>query len=95
MAKLRRIVLDVLKPREPNILDFAKALAALGADYRVQVTVDEVDDKTESVMLAIDGDNLDFDAIKAVISDLGGSLHSIDEVAVMGGQEESDSEPPA
>jgi hypothetical protein len=44
-------------------------------------------------MLAIDGDNLDFDAIKAVISDLGGSLHSIDEVAVMGGQEESASEP--
>lgn len=95
MAKLKRIVLDVLKPREPNILDFAHAMASLGEDHRVQVIVDEVDDKTESVILEVSGEDLDFDALKSVISELGGSLHSIDEVEVSGAAEgaETPSEP--
>lgn len=80
MAKLKRLVLDVLKPREPNIIEFAKALTLLGDDYRVTLRVDEVDDRTESVMLRIESEDLDFDAVREVIEGLGGSLHSIDEV---------------
>lgn len=80
MATLTRIVLDVLKPRHPNIIDFAAAIADLGQDYRVAVKVDEVDDKTESVMLSVEGRNLDFEAIQETIQALGGSLHSIDEI---------------
>lgn len=91
MAKLRRIVLDVLKPRQPNILDFAKALAGLGTEYRVQVLVDEVDDKTESVMVEIEGGDIDFAAVQSVINDLGGSLHSIDEVEAQGAETGDDS----
>lgn len=94
MAKLRRIVLDVLKPRQPNILEFAKAIAGLGADYRVQVLVDEVDDKTESVMVEIEGEDIDFSAVESVINDLGGSLHSIDEVEARGAEAEVDSASP-
>ncbi len=80
MATLKRMVLDVLKPRHPNIIDFATAIAELGQDYRVVVKVDEVDDRTESVMLSIEGENLDFEAIQQSIKALGGSLHSIDEI---------------
>jgi hypothetical protein len=80
MAKLKRLVLDVLKPRNPNIIEFAKALTALGDDYQVSLRVDEVDDKTESVILTVAGSDLDFEAIKGAINELGGSLHSIDEV---------------
>jgi len=84
MAKLERLVLDVLKPRSPNVIEFAKALTALGEDYRVSLRVEEVDDKTESVILAVSADDLDLDAIRGVIEELGGSLHSIDEVEVSG-----------
>lgn len=80
MAKIKRIVLDVLKPRHPNIIDFAGAIADLGTEWRVVMTVDEVDDKTESVMLSVEGDSLDFEAIQQSIQALGGSLHSIDEI---------------
>jgi hypothetical protein len=80
MASIKRVVLDVLKPRHPNIIDFANAIADLGEGYRVVISVDEVDDKTESVMLSVEGGNLDFEAIQQAIKALGGSLHSIDEI---------------
>ena len=85
MAKLKRLVLDVLKPRQPNIIDFAKALSMLGSEYRINLSVEEVDDKTESVTLRIEGDDMDFVALEALINELGASLHSIDEVEVVGG----------
>ena len=46
MTKTRRLVLDVLKPQQPNALDFSSAIAALGSDYLVKLTVTEVDKST-------------------------------------------------
>lgn len=92
MARIKRMVLDVLKPRHPNIIDFASAIADLGDDHRVIVSVDEVDDKTESVMLTIEGSNLDFVAIQQGINALGGSLHSIDEIEAASLAAQADSE---
>lgn len=92
MAKLKRLVLDVLKPHQPNIIDFAKALSALGSDYRINLHVEEVDDKTESVTLRIEGADLDFVALQALINEAGASLHSIDEVEVVGDSENASTE---
>lgn len=82
MTKTRRLVLDVLKPHQPNALDFSLALARLGADYHVKVTVTEVDKKTESTVVTIEGADINFDAIKTAIEKMGASVHSIDEVEV-------------
>ena len=82
MVLVKRIVLDVLKPHQPNGLEFAKAIAERGADYRVTFTVQEVDEKTETVQIIIEGEDIDFDVITETIASLGGSLHSIDEVEV-------------
>ena len=82
MVLVKRIVLDVLKPHQPNSLEFAKAIAAHGANYRVTFTVQEVDEKTETVQIVIVGSDIDFDVINETIANLGGSLHSIDEVEV-------------
>ena len=82
MVLVKRIVLDVLKPHQPNGLEFAKAIAAHGSDYRVTFTVQEVDEKTETVQIVIEGADVEFDVIAETIASLGGSLHSIDEVEV-------------
>jgi len=82
MVLVKRIVLDVLKPHEPNALEFSQALANAGGDYRVCITVLEVDKKTETLEVVIEGDAIDFDAVQSSISELGGSLHSIDKVEV-------------
>jgi len=84
MTKTRRLVLDVLKPHEPNALDFSSALANLGKDYRVKLTVTEVDKKTESTIVTIEGADINFENIKTAIEKMGASIHSIDEVEVYG-----------
>lgn len=81
-ATVKRLVLDILKPHEPNALEFALALAAHG--YRVKLTVVEVDEKTETLLVTVEGDAIDFEQVRTTINELGGSLHSIDEVEVRG-----------
>ena len=84
MAVVTRVVLDVLKPHQPNALEFASQLADLDAGCQVNLLVQEVDDKTQSIILSITGEHLDFVAITRHIESMGGSVHSIDEVDVQG-----------
>jgi len=84
MPQVKRLVLDVLKPHQPNALELARAIAALGADYQVHIQVLEVDEKTESTAISISGCALDYTAIEERINDLGASVHSVDEVVATG-----------
>lgn len=86
MTKIRRLVLDVLKLHQPDALDFSSALADLGADYRVKLTVTEVNKKTESTIVTIEGADINFENIKKAIEKMGASIHSIDEVEVYGAE---------
>lgn len=87
MVSVKKIVLDVLKPHQPNALEFSQAIAKVGIDYHVHLTVLEMDENTETLQIEIEGSAIDFDAIQAAIDDLGGSLHSIDEVEVQNEQD--------
>ena len=82
MVTIKRIMLDVLKPHQPNSLEFSQAIAKVGDDYRVCLTVLEMDEKTETLQLEVEAGAIDFEAIKAAITSMGGSLHSIDQVEV-------------
>jgi hypothetical protein len=86
MVSLKRLVLDVLKPHHPTALDFGVRLAEQGA-VRVTVTVQEMDEQTETLRVEIDGEDIPFDRIQAAIADFGASLHSVDEVEVEGAGE--------
>ena len=89
MISVRRVVLDILKPHKPNSLEFAKAIAELGA-YTVILTVAEKDDQTETVQVVIEAADIDFESVDRVVANLGASLHSIDEVTVKGRSELND-----
>jgi len=82
MVSVKRIVLDVLKPHQPNALEFSQAIAKTGVDYRVHLIVLEMDENTETIQIELEGNAIDFQAIQSAITDMGGSLHSIDEVEV-------------
>jgi len=82
MISVKRVVLDVLKPHQPNALEFSRAIAETGDDYCVRLTVIEVDENTETLQIEVEGKAIDFDTIQSSISTMGGSLHSIDEVEV-------------
>jgi hypothetical protein len=83
MPRLRKVELDVLKPHLPNVLELATAIAALGAGYRVDLDVVEMDDKTETLTLVIQGEDLDYALIEEAIRSMGGSIHSIDKCSVI------------
>ncbi|MCW9023656.1 MAG: DUF211 domain-containing protein [Gammaproteobacteria bacterium] len=82
MVSVKRLVLDILKPHQPNALEFSGTLAEVGDDYYVSLTVIEMDENTETVQVVIEGGNIDFEAIQLAISNMSGSLHSIDVVEV-------------
>ena len=90
MVCVRKIVLDVLKPHQPNALEFSKGIAAAGDDYRVRLTVIEVDENTETLQITIEADAIDFDDVEAAVKRMGGSVHSIDEVEAYTGGTPSD-----
>ena len=56
-------------------------------EHRVKLTVAEIDEKTETLRIVIEGDAIDFERIHDAINDSGASLHSIDEVEVENGPE--------
>ncbi len=77
---IRRLVLDVLKPHVPTILDLATALAKVRGVMGVNLSLYEVDQQTETVKATIQGENIDYDGVVDVIRNFGGAVHSIDEV---------------
>ncbi len=85
MVHIKRVVVDVLKPHNPNALDFTSAIAEKVPGCRIKLTVTAMDEKTETVLLIIEGKQVSFNVIAEGISSLGGSIHSIDEVEVENG----------
>ncbi len=81
MGNLRRLVLDVLKPIEPNIEELARVLSDLEGVDGVNISIYEIDRRVENAKITVEGHNLSYKAIAAVIAENGGAVHSIDEVA--------------
>jgi hypothetical protein len=80
VAKLRRVVLDTLKPHEPNIVLLALALTELPGVAAANITLVDMDARVESVKITLEGDAIDFDQVRELLIELGTSVHSIDQV---------------
>ena len=88
MVKLQQVTLDVLKPREPTLLELASALGE-GDDYEIRIRLVEMDEKTETLAVIVSGNDIDLQRLEQTITTLGGSVHSIDEVVVGPAREQS------
>jgi len=80
MGKVRRLVLDVLKPLEPTIIQLAQQLSGLSGVEAVNISIYEIDRRVENAKITIEGDDLSYENIDQVIQENGGTVHSIDEV---------------
>ncbi len=81
LGNLRRIVLDVLKPLEPNIVDLARKVATLTGVDGVNITIYEIDHHVENAKITVEGEQLSYQELQELIEENGGAVHSIDEVA--------------
>ena len=79
---ISKIVLDVLKPHKPTIIELSKAIGNLEGVNRVNIVLREVDVTTETVKITVEGNNLNYDEIAKVIMHFGAAIHSVDEVIV-------------
>jgi hypothetical protein len=80
MAKILRLVLDTLKPHEPNIIDLANVLSELEGVSAVNISIYELDRKVENAKITIEGEDISFKGVSDLIEEMGGTIHSIDEV---------------
>jgi len=87
---IKRVVLDVLKLRDPPLPEFASTLCSLPNVEDVKVSLVEIDQNTESVKVTIEGRNIDLDNVQKLMKNHGAVIHSIDEVVV---QKESSMNP--
>ena len=81
MAKIRRIVLDVLKPHSPNMVDMANQIADLPGVIGVDISLIEIDQKVENVKITCEGESIDYNELEKVITHNGASIHSLDKVS--------------
>ena len=80
--EVKIMVLDILKPHKPNIIDFGKEIKSLTGVKNVELVVTDVDDQTEKVQVIIEGKNLKFERIKNKIEHSGATVHSLDEAVI-------------
>lgn len=79
-AQVKLLVLDILKPHKPNIVEFCQVIAKANGIENIDISVYTVDEKTESVKMVLEGNSLDFEIIRKTIEDFGAVVHSVDKV---------------
>ena len=73
-------LLDVLKPHQPSSYFVAQELMKVTGITKVRIKVEELDQKTASLQLNIEGNNLSLEEITEKLGSLNCAVHSLDEV---------------
>ena len=78
---IRRLILDVLKPHKPNVVEVSEALSHLEGVEGVNIIINEIDQKVENAKVIVAGSSISFEDIQKKLEEFGATIHSIDEVA--------------
>jgi uncharacterized protein len=78
---IRRLVLDVLKPHKPSVVEVSEALSHLSGVEGVNIIINEIDQQVENAKIIVAGISISFEEIRSKLQEFGATIHSIDEVA--------------
>jgi len=81
MAPLKRLVVDVLKPHDPDLAEFADHLSGVDGVDGVTASLIERDKEVQNVKVTLAGEAVDIEATEAEVERLGGTVHSVDQVS--------------
>ena len=81
LTEIKRLVLDVLKPHHPSIVELSTRLSVLSGVSGVNLTLEEVDQETESIKITIEGNSIDYEMVQQTIAESGAVVHSVDSVS--------------
>ena len=79
-SRIKNIVLDVLKPHSPPLPEFATFISKLDGVNKVDINLVEINEKTESLKVTLNGSNIKFYALKELMKKCGAVIHSVDQV---------------
>lgn len=80
MSNIRRLVLDVLKPHQPSMVKFADEIQENSGVKGVNAKVYEIDEEVRNLKITVEGEDISAESVRETVEDLGGSVHSIDEI---------------
>lgn len=72
--------LDILKPHMPSVDLVARTLMEIEGMTQVRIKVDELDQKTASLHISVEGNDISLETVTEVLSSMNCALHSVDEV---------------
>ena len=81
VGHIKRVILDVLKPHSPSILELADYISNIEGISGVNISLEEIDAKTHSVKITIEGSNINYKLVQKEIANCGAEVHSIDGVS--------------
>lgn len=81
MAPVRRLAIDVMKPHDPQLVEFTEEVADIDAVTGATGALVERDEDVQNVKLTLEGEALDLEEIVETVEALGGTVHSVDEVS--------------
>jgi len=79
-VNIKRLVLDVLKPHHPGLIELAESLSNIPEVSGVNISLSEVDQDTETVKIVMEGSDINFTNVKRVLREYDSVVHSIDNV---------------
>ncbi len=81
MSGIKRLVLDVLIPHNMPTDELSLKLSEVKGVEGADILIQEVERKVETAKITVEGDNVDFKAIREVFNQSGASLQSVDRVS--------------
>jgi len=81
-VRIRRILLEALKPRDTSVVDLSKTLCSVEGVDECGVVVVDIDVKTETIKLTMKGHNIDYDAMSKIMEEQALSIKGVDEIDV-------------
>ncbi len=79
-ARISRLVLDVLKPRQITVIQLGEGLTKVDGVSKVSIASREVDSETETLRISLDGTEIDYEQVVYQIDNFGATVRSVDEV---------------
>ena len=79
---IRRVLIEALKARETPLVELSQALCSANGVDECDITVTDVDVKTETVKMTVRGSNIEYNQILNILQDNGVSVKGVDEVSV-------------
>lgn len=81
-SSISKVVLDVLKPHMPSLVEFSMEVSKVRGVDKVNAVLVEVDAETDSIKLTVEGQGIDYEELESTVKRLGAAIHSVDEVVV-------------